>query len=91
MLSQTANANKNMKKSKKDKHPFNTLKDELKMYSKKGVALLLHGEPSSPCGIANACRVSEPQASYMRDYISDDAGRLKEIDFRRIAADRTIK
>ena len=91
MLSQADNANKNMKKSKKEKFAFSSLKNELKMYSKQGVALLLHGEPSSPCCIADACRVSEPQATYMRDYISDDTGRLEKIDFRRIAADRIKK
>ena len=80
-----------MKKSKKDKNSFSSLKDELKLYSKKGVTLLLQGEPSNPCSIVNACKVSEPQATYMRDYISDDAGRLKGIDFRRIAADGNKK
>ena len=91
LLSQADDAKNHMKKSKKDKSPFSSLKSELKMHSKNGIALLLQGKPSDPYAIANACKVSEPQATYMRDYISDDAGKLKEIDFHRIAADIITK
>jgi hypothetical protein len=70
-----------MKKNNKN-DPYNILKSELKKYSKKGVALTLQGKPSSPYNIVKACKVSETQASYMRDYISDEKGNVKRIDFQ---------
>lgn len=71
-------------KKKFETASFNSLKKELKNYCKQGVQLSLQGKPSNPYKIAKACRVSEKKVTYMRDYISDDAGNVKEIDFRRV-------
>ena len=73
-----------MKKRDK-KGEFDALKSELKKYKKQGVALTLEGKPSNPYDIAKACRVSERAASYMRDYISDEDGNLREINFQLVS------
>jgi hypothetical protein len=70
-----------MKKENK-KDPMDILKDELKKYSKKGVRLSLQGKPSNAYNIIRACKVSESKATYMRDYIADETGKVKEIDFQ---------
>ena len=72
-----------MKKTNKN-DPFDILKSELKGYTKKGVALSLQGKPSSVYNIVKACKVSESLSAYMRDYISDDSGKVKEINFQRV-------
>lgn len=75
-----------------DPDSLDSLKRELKNYYRQGVLLSLKGKPSNPYKIykiVRACRVSEPKITYMRDYISDDAGNVKEIDFRPVKPQKT--
>ena len=57
---------------------------ELEGYENGGITVWLDGTVSSPCEIAYACRMEEDSNSYMRDYITDEKGELKEIRFDRI-------
>lgn len=56
------------------------LRQELRGYCQQGVSLCLDGEPSTPNRIARACRVEE-EGSYMRDYVSDEKGAIRQIRF----------
>ena len=67
---------------------FDALKDELDSYCERGVRLSLQGKPCSPYNIVKAYRVSEPEATYMRDYISDENGSVKAIDFQRVTSQK---
>ena len=57
---------------------------ELEGYENGGVTVWLEGTVSTPYEIAKACAVEEESNSYMRDYITDERGELKEIRFDRI-------
>ncbi|MBU9725468.1 hypothetical protein [Diplocloster modestus] len=57
---------------------------ELEGYENGGISVWLDGTVSSPCEIAKACTVEEDCNSYMRDYVTDEKGELKEIRFDRI-------
>ncbi len=62
---------------------FDSIKSELDSYTKSGISLSLQNRPSNPYKIARACKVSET-STYMRDYISDESGEIKVIDFTRV-------
>lgn len=69
--------------SSKSNDLFDSLKSELDGYIKSGISLSLQGRPSNSYKIARACRVSE-NATYMRDYISDENGEIKAINFTKV-------
>lgn len=56
------------------------LKDELKDYRKQGIRLFLDGDPSTPKDIARACMIAE-NGGYMRDYTTDEQGRIAKVNF----------
>ena len=62
----------------------NSLANELSSYSEKGVSLSIKGRSARPQDIALACALCEGKAPYMRDYITDENGIVKMIDFNRI-------
>lgn len=62
---------------------FDAIKSELDSYSKSGISLSLQNRPSNSYKIARACKVSET-STYMRDYIPDESGVIKAIDFTRV-------
>ena len=59
------------------------LKNELDGYTAEGTLLLLEGRASSAEKIASLCVFSE-ESDYMRDYITDEAGRLLKLDFNSV-------
>ena len=53
---------------------------ELTEYERRGIRIKMNGDPASPLQIASAYAVRE-EPSYMRDYIADDEGMVKEVCF----------
>ncbi len=60
-----------------------TLFTELSDYEKKGVYMLINGIPASPMQIVRAHIVRE-ESAYMRDYVLNENGDLKELDFQEV-------
>ncbi len=60
------------------------LENELICLQKRGIGLFLHGYPSSPHQIAGKCLFPKHNCSYMRDYILDDYGNIRKIDFYKV-------
>lgn len=60
-----------------------TLFTELTDYEKKGVYMLINGIPASPMQIVRAHIVRE-ESAYMRDYVLNENGDLKELDFQEV-------
>ncbi len=56
---------------------------ELEMYEHFGVSMKLDDYPASPMQIVSALMVQE-NSNYMRDYVYDEQGYLKELDFHNI-------
>jgi len=56
---------------------------ELESYRYKGAVIHLSGRESTPFGVAKAIQVNE-EGCYMRDYITDEEGTIKEIHFDKI-------
>ncbi len=53
---------------------------ELEMYEHSGVSMKLGDNPASPMQIVTAHMTREEQ-SYMRDYVWDEDGHLKDLSF----------
>ncbi len=68
--------------SSSEKNLFAFLLNELKEYQKSGLRLALEGEPSTPEQLAAECFLFEEKA-YLRDYVTDEKGFVKEINFVR--------
>ncbi len=56
------------------------LKTELRKLQHDEISLRLMGSESSPEEIACAC-VAEEKGTYMRDYIIEEGGQIRQIDF----------
>lgn len=56
---------------------------ELEMYEQSGVSMRLNNYPASPMQIVTAHMVREEQA-YMRDYVWDEKGQVRELSFHNI-------
>lgn len=56
---------------------------ELEKYENSGVSMKLENQVVSPMQIVEACIVRE-ETNYMRDYIYDEEGNLKELTFYNI-------
>lgn len=56
---------------------------ELEMYERSGVSMRLNDYPASPLQIVTAHMVKEEPA-YMRDYVWDEKGHVKELSFHNI-------
>lgn len=67
----------------KNKRKYLGLVQELREYSNKQVQLYLEGEQSTPQRIANACLLME-EGCYMREYVSNEDGRIAEIHFEKV-------
>lgn len=59
---------------------------ELQEYKKMGVTIWLEEFQSTPDEIVKACMVSE-ESDYMRDYISNENGKIVELHFNRVTGD----
>lgn len=62
---------------------------ELTDYEKKGVSITINGLMASPLQVVQACVMRE-NVTYMRDYVLDDKGDLRELCFTDIEI-RNIK
>lgn len=62
---------------------YRKLYAELEEYENSGVIMKLDDYPASPMQIVTAHMVKE-ESAYMRDYVWDDKGRIKELTFYRI-------
>lgn len=56
---------------------------ELTSYEKKHVGLKMNGEPASPMQIVHAHMMKEDMV-YMRDYVLNDKGDIKELWFNSV-------
>ena len=56
---------------------------ELELYERKGVSMRLDDYPASPMQIVTAHMVREDK-SYMRDYVWDEKGHVRELSFHNI-------
>ena len=59
---------------------FQTLFTELTDYEKRGIYMLINGLPASPMQIVQA-HILREDADYMRDYVLNDKGDIKELGF----------
>ncbi len=67
-----------------------TLFAELKDYEKKGVNMSINGLPASPMQIVQAHIVKEDSA-YMRDYVLNEKGDIKELAFNDVKEQKKSK
>lgn len=63
---------------------YKDLYAELEKYENRGVSIRLNNQPASPMQIVTAHMVKEENA-YMRVYVWDDKGDVKEIVFHSIS------
>lgn len=57
---------------------------ELSEYERMGVRMKIDGHPASPLQIASEYAVKE-NLSYMRDYVADEEGKVKEVRFVKLS------
>lgn len=62
---------------------YKNLFAELAMYEQSGISMKLNNYPASPMQIVTAHMVKEDQ-TYMRDYVWDEKGHVKELTFHNI-------
>lgn len=62
---------------------YKYLYHELADYEKDGVSLSMEGTPASPMQIVEAHMMRE-DISYMRDYVLDEEGDIKEVCFHHV-------
>lgn len=63
-----------------DVERYQQLYAELEKYERAGIQLRLDSRPASPMQVVNAHMVRE-EMSYMRDYVWDDTGHVRELSF----------
>lgn len=68
---------------KSETKEYQELFNELNQYEKKGVYMEMEGSPASPTQIVKAHMLRE-NTEYMRDYILNEKGDLKELYFYHI-------
>lgn len=56
---------------------------ELQEYEKMGITIWLEELQSTPAEIVQACIVRE-ETNYMRDYVSNESGKIVELHFHRV-------
>lgn len=69
---------------------FQSLFTELSDYERKGVSMQINGLPASPMQIVQA-HIMREESSYMRDYVLNDKGDLKELGFNDVKTDKAKK
>ena len=62
---------------------YKQLYAELEKYENSGVSMRLNNYPASPMQIVTAHMIKE-DSSYMRDYVWDDKGHVREVAFHNI-------
>ena len=69
---------------KRESKSYQELFSELTEYEKSGVRMHMDGRLASPLQIVSAHMIRETN-NYMRDYVMDENGKLKELDFYEVA------
>ena len=64
-----------------EKKEMHKLLIELENYENSGVTIWLDNVRSTPGDVVKACYVREESGSYMRDYVSDEEGGIRELRF----------
>lgn len=64
-------------------YTYKQLYTELENYEHSGVSMTLNDYPASPMQIVSAHMVQE-ETTYMRDYVCDEKGHVKELAFHNI-------
>ena len=67
---------------------YQDLFTELTNYERSGVRMQMNGFPANPLQIVSAHMVRE-ESNYMRDYILDEQGMIRELDFNSIGTDHS--
>jgi len=62
---------------------YKELYAELEKYENSGICMRLENYPASPMQIVTTLMVKE-ESNYMRDYVWDDKGRVRELTFHNI-------
>lgn len=65
---------------KRESKSYQELFSELTEYEKSGIRMHMDGRLASPLQIVSAHMIRETN-NYMRDYVMDENGKLKELDF----------
>ena len=65
------------------KKEYQALYAELEKYENAGVRIRLDNLPASPMQIVSAHMIKE-ETSYMRDYVLDDKGSVRELAFHQV-------
>lgn len=71
----------------REEENYQELFTELTRYEKSGIRMQINGYPASPMQIVSAHMLREEQ-TYMRDYVMDDRGIVRELDFYRIELEK---
>ena len=71
------------KRRNKMKQVYQALYAELEKYENAGVRMRLDNSPASPMQIVSAHMIKE-ETSYMRDYVLDDKGCVRELAFHQV-------
>jgi len=71
----------------RDEIDYQELFQELTDYERNGVKINVDGTPASPMQVISAHLVREDLA-YMRDYVVDEDGKLKELCFQHVKKDK---
>ena len=71
---------------KEESNEYHQLFKELTAYERTGVKIKVEGSPASPMQVITAHLVQE-ENTYMRDYVLDEQGKLKELCFHNIKND----
>ena len=69
---------------KRESKSYQELFSELTEYEKYGIRMHMDGRLASPLQIVSAHMIRETN-NYMRDYVMDENGKLKELDFYEVA------
>lgn len=69
--------------TKKEAETYFSFRTELEKYENQGVVITLEGEISSPGEVADVCLLRE-DSNYMRDYITDEKGKLAQLNFNHV-------
>lgn len=65
------------------KKTYKELYEELEQYELSGISMRLNNYPASPMQIVTAHMVRE-ESAYMRDYVWDEKGHVREVTFHNI-------
>lgn len=71
------------KEENMDVERYQALYAELEKYERAGIRIRLNSRPASPLQVVNAYMVNE-ESSYMRDYVCDDKGWVRELAFHNV-------